>query len=79
MKTVKEEVDDIINAPNFTTQHCGTTYKFGSHGFVYRWSNTSDCWIKSEVESEVLCRPIKLRIIKERNDLATRIINEATN
>lgn len=68
MNTVNEEVDNIVHAKGFTMQHCGMLYKFGIHGFVYRWSNISNSWIKSDVAAATLRHPIALKIIKERTE-----------
>jgi len=74
MKTIKEEVDAIIHGPGFAIIHCGMRYKFGSHNFVYRWSDSSAAWIKSDVVPETLTNPITTRIIRERAKL-----NESPN
>jgi hypothetical protein len=66
MKSIKEEVDQLINTPGFTMRHCGASYKFGTHGFVYRWSDNSKEWVKSEVDPETLRHPLTTKIIRER-------------
>lgn len=71
MKTVEEEVDEIINTPGFTMEHCGMVYKLGTHGFVYRWSETSNCWLKSIVDVATLRHPIASRINRERANETT--------
>lgn len=67
MNTIQEEVDSIVTAEGFTMLHCGMLYKFGVHGFVFRWSDTSNCWLKSDVAAATLRHPIALKIIKDRD------------
>lgn len=70
MNTVQDEVDRIVFADGYTMQHNCTAYKFGAHGFVYRWSDSSRAWIKSDVAPATLRHPIAMKIIKDRNEAA---------
>ena len=72
--TIQEEVDNIVLTKGFTMLHCGMLYKFGIHGFVFRWSDTSKAWLKSDVAAATLRHPVAQKLIKDREKL-----NDETN
>jgi len=64
--TVDEEVEQIMDDPDFILRYWGSLYKFGVHGFVYRWSEASEAWYKSEMEAKTLAHRVKCTVIRHR-------------
>lgn len=62
---VDEEVDAVMSDPNFVILYWGTRYKFGAHGFVYRWSDTSEGWMKSDMEPATLRTRVRSNVIRQ--------------
>ena len=68
MKSVAEEADERTHAKGFTMAHGGMLYKFGAHGYVYRWSDTAQQWYKSDMDPEALRHPMVSQILREREE-----------
>lgn len=62
---VEEQVDAVMRDPDFIILYWSTRYKFGAHGFVYRWSDTSEVWLRSDMEPETLKHRVRTNVTRQ--------------
>lgn len=64
--SIDEEVDQIISDQKFRTSFRNSVYKFGSHKFLFRWSDTSKAWIKSDIDPDIIRQRIFTQVRLQR-------------